>query len=297
MRDIIDFAKARIKGRGLRLVLPEAEDARIQAAAEYLKAESLARPILEIVAPATAAARMTTLRPIFSETMARKLLLKPLHAAGSMLAAGQADAMLAGVSHPTSKVIEAALMTIGLTQGIDTPSSFFLMQWPDREFLFSDCAVNVRPNAEQLADIAVATARSAAKLLAGPPRVALLSFSTKGSAKHADAEKVMAATKLAQMKAPQFAFEGELQGDAALSPAIAARKIIGENQVAGKANVLVFPDLGAGNIAYKLCQQLGGAKAIGPILQGFVKPVSDLSRGASVDEIVNTACLLLSMVD
>ncbi|MFW2542715.1 phosphate acyltransferase [Primorskyibacter sp. 2E107] len=262
------------RARRPRVVFPEMDDPRVAEASARLRAEGLAEP-LPLSEPSEAQLRALTEARGMKEGIARRMLTKPLFRAAAMVAAGEADCMVAGADSPTRRVIEAASIGIGLAEGVTVPSSFFLMLFPDgREMLFADCAVTVAPDEEALASIAVASHASAMALL-GTARPALLSFSTGTSGAGASVETVRAAARLT-------GFPGPIQADAALNPRVATKKGMGE----GNANVLIFPSLDAGNIAYKLAQELAGAQALGPILQGFRKPVCDLSRGATVADIV-----------
>ncbi|PWE33841.1 phosphate acetyltransferase [Maritimibacter sp. 55A14] len=290
--DVIGEAMARARGRGARVIFAESEEPRVAAAVTRLAGEGLAIPVIVPVPPPTEVeiAAVRALRPDMPAPRAARMLARPLFRAGAMLAAGQADAMVAGATVPTRRVIEAAGMTVGPAPGVGLVSSAFLMCLPDgRALVFADCALNVAPDAAGLADIARTSARTATALL-GQARVAMLSFSTGASGSGASVDVVRAAAEALRTEGCDVT--GPVQADAALNPAIAALKGLPGG---GGANVLVFPSLDAGNIGYKLVQELAGAQAVGPLLQGFARPVCDLSRGASVDDIVAATVLTLAL--
>ncbi len=327
--DIISRFAQRARGKGLCVVLPEGRDERIILAARRLKDEDIARPIvlgrpqqiesaiqkagvkldgIETINPQESdkldfyAEKYSSQREGISVEVARHVVVKPLFFGGMMVACGDADTAVAGVASATATLIQAGILTVGLVPGIQTPSSYFLMVIPsflgekDKAFIYADCAVNIDPSAEQLADIALASAVSARRILGEEPRVALLSFSTKGSGAGASVNKVREALRIAKQREPELAIDGEFQADSAIVPRVAAKKVKDKSAVAGRANVIIFPDLNSGNIAYKLTQYMAGAQAIGPFLQGFAKPITDLSRGATVEDVVATVILTLGQL-
>ena len=310
-----------LKAKTLRktIVLPDATDERAIQAAHILVKDGIANPILIGDAQAIEAQAKKTNTPLsgirmvdpqksdkisdFSHVFfnlrkakgikfeeAQKQMTHPLFFGAMMVREGLADGSVAGSLSTTGDVLRAGIQVIGLADNITVVSSFFLMIFPQQAYSFADCAVVPDPTPEQLADIGASTADNHKRLTGETPRVAMLSFSTKGSASHEHVEKVQQATAILQKKRPDLTVDGELQLDAAIVPKVSQSKAPG-SPIAGRANVLIFPDLDAGNIGYKLAQRMAGAEAIGPVVQGLRKPAFDLSRGCSVSDIVNVAAI------
>ncbi|WP_153720799.1 MULTISPECIES: phosphate acetyltransferase [Sporosarcina] len=311
MADLFDGIRAQLEGKGKTIVLPEGEDARILEAAVHLQQEGIVTPVLlgneeavrkaaaegsfdiseiELIDPANAS-YCEELAEKFTERRAGKATieqareqLKDVNYFGTMLLyTGRADGLVSGAAHSTADTVRPALQIIKTKPGISKTSGAFIMMKEEERLIFADCAITVNPSAKELAEIAVESTKTA-KAFGIDPRVAMLSFSTKGSAVTEETEKVVEAASIAKEMAPELLIDGEFQFDAAYIPSVAAKKAP-DSVIKGDANVFIFPTLDAGNIGYKLTERLGGYEAIGPILQGLNGPVNDLSRGCSAEDV------------
>lgn len=304
MNKVIEKLRARAQKDPKVIVFPEADDDRIVEAVHYLAKEKIARPLL-LTHDNLDQEKQEEFANIYFERKevkgvtleeARELMENPLNYAVMMVKKGYADGFVAGAKLTTSTVIRAALGTLSIDRKTAIVSSCFIMSVPDCSygeeglFIYADCGVIPYPTSEQLANIAISSARFAKEVLEINPRVAMLSFSTKGSAEGRWVDKIKDAVKIAKSKTTEFAIDGELQPDAAIVPEVAKIKVE-KSAVAGHANVLIFPNLDAGNICYKLTQRLAKARAVGPIILGTVQPCSDLSRGCSVEDIIDCAAV------
>ncbi|PIQ88319.1 MAG: phosphate acetyltransferase [Candidatus Omnitrophica bacterium CG11_big_fil_rev_8_21_14_0_20_42_13] len=302
--DIENFIREKAKKNKKRIILPEADDQRVIKAADIIRKENIAEVILlsksnmekeKIKEYADSFYEIRKAKGI-SRQEAERVMFSPVYYAAMMVRAGLADGFVAGASHTTPDVARAAIYCVGLDARFSVISSCFIMSVSDQSFgengllFFADCGIVPDPNARQLAHIALSTADLAKKILSIEPRVAMLSFSTKGSSRHPLLEKVKEATRLAKEINPDLLLDGEMQADSAIVPEVAKIKNA-YDVLEGRANVLIFPDLNSGNIGYKLVQRLSGARAIGPILQGLKKPCCDLSRGCSADDVVDCVAI------